>query len=472
MKTQASSSSPIGTPCPPPETETSSERAQHANPKGASTRTSRERSDGFSAADLEAPNAALHNAPPVNFATLGSRSAARLVCDRSPLFEGVFLGGFECSCHQLQDGRRLDLLQSSGHALMPEADFARLRQLGMTACRDGVSWVRAETEPGQFDFAFLKPVVRAADRQGLQVIWDLMHFGWPEHVDVFATTFPRRFARYASAFVQWLKTQTHSSTMITPINEMSYLAWAGGDVRCMNPFESARGVELKVQLVKATIDAIDAIRRVIPTARFLQPEPLINIVPDPAHPKTFRRVESDNLLQYQVWDMLCGRIWPALGGHPRYLDIVGVNFYADNQFMLDGTTIWQGDERYRPLSEMLLDAWQRYRRPMILSETGHEGDARAPWLHYVCNECLVAMTAGCQLHGVTIYPVVNTLGWGDDRRCENGLWDDADEAGERPICQELAREIERQTPRLRAARARVLTAADTVAAVAQPRDIE
>jgi hypothetical protein len=244
--------------------------------------------------------------------------------------------------------------------------------------------------------------------------------------------------------------------MVAPINEMSYLSWAGGDVRCMNPFQAARGVELKVQLVRATIGAIEAIRDVIPNARFLQPEPVINIVADPNHPKTWRRVESDNLLQFQVWDMLCGRIWPALGGNEKYLDIIGVNFYSDNQFMLDGTTIFRGDPRYRPFAEMLVDVWDRYRRPMIVSETGNEGSERQAWLSYVCDECLTALDAGCELHGVTLYPILNTLGWGDDRRCENGLWDDADARGERPIHLPLAEEIERQTPRLRASRAQRL----------------
>jgi beta-glucosidase/6-phospho-beta-glucosidase/beta-galactosidase len=299
-------------------------------------------------------------------------------------------------------------------------------------------------------------MLRAADRHGIQVIWDLMHFGWPADIDVFAPGFPKRFARYAGAFARWYSEQTDSPPMLAPINEISFISWAGADVRCMNPFESARGVEMKVQLVRASIEAIEAIRHVLPHARFLQPEPVINIVPHPEHPKTWRRVEADNLLQYQLWDMLTGRIWPSLGGDPKYLDIVGVNYYSDNQFMLDGTTITQGDLRYRPFSSMLLDVWNRYGRPMVVSETGHEGDARAPWLRYVCEECILALNAGCELHGVTLYPVVNTLGWGDDRRCENGLWDDADEQGQRPIYAPLAEEIERQTPRLTAARERVL----------------
>jgi hypothetical protein len=183
---------------------------------------------------------------------------------------------------------------------------------------------------------------------------------------------------------------------------------------------------------------------------------VINIVPDEAHPLTWRRVESDNLLQYQAWDMLTGAIWPALGGHPRYLDIVGVNFYPNNQFMLDGRTIERGDARYRPFADMLLEVWSRYRRPMIVSETGSEGSDRATWLRYVCDESAAALARGCELHGITLYPVVNHPGWLDDRCCENGLWDYPDEDGERAICLPLAQELGRQGPRMLAARAALL----------------
>jgi hypothetical protein len=374
----------------------------------------------------------------------------------APLFDGVFLGGFECSCHKLEDGRRLNVTRATRHDEFARLDYARLRDFDMSACRDGVAWVDVERTQHVYDFSSVLARVRAAERERVQVIWDLMHFGWPDDVDVFSPAFPRRFGRYAAAFARWLSSETDAPAMVAPINEMSFLSWAGGDVRYMNPFQAARGVELKVQLVRATIEAIEAIRSVLPRARFLQPEPVINIVPDPNQPKTWRRVESDNLLQFQVWDMLCGRIWPSLGGSERYLDIIGVNFYSDNQFMLDGTTITRKDERYRPFAELLLNVWDQYRRPMIVSETGHEGVERAPWLNYVCNECSAALDAGCELHGITLYPVVNTLGWGDDRRCENGLWEDANDRGERGLHRPLADEIRSQTPRLLASRARTL----------------
>ena len=37
-------------------------------------------------------------------------------------------------------------------------------------------------------------------------------------------------------------------------------------------------------------------------------------------------------LVFQAWDMICGRLFPELGGSPRHLDIVGINYYWTNQW--------------------------------------------------------------------------------------------------------------------------------------------
>ena len=136
--------------------------------------------------------------------------------------------------------------------------------------------------------------------------------------------------------------------------------------------------------------------------------------------------------------------------------MVGVNFYSNNQFTPEGATIERGDVRYRPFSKMLLDVWERYQRPMIVSETGSEGAGRAPWLRYVSGQCVAALQQGCELHGITLYPIVNHPGWADERHCHNGLWDYADDAGEREPDEALLGEILRQTPRLEAARGGML----------------
>jgi hypothetical protein len=94
---------------------------------------------------------------------------------------------------------------------------------------------------------------------------------------------------------------------------------------------------------------------------------------------------------------------------------------------------------------------------MIVAETGCEGHSRASWLRYVASECSIALRAGCELHGVTLYPVLNHPGWLDERHCENGLWGYADAYGDRPIHVPLAEELHRQAPLLDADRADMLS---------------
>jgi hypothetical protein len=211
-----------------------------------------------------------------------------------------------------------------------------------------------------------------------------------------------------------------------------------------------------MQLVLGTIDAIEAIRDIFPAARFVHAEPLIQIVAPRDNPRVWRKVDCDNAYQYEALDMLSGKVWPRLGGHPKYLDIVGVNFYSDNQFTPDGKTIRRENPEYKPFSSMLLDSWRHFERPVLITETGCEGGERAPWLRYVADECVRALDAGVPLHGCTLYPILNHPGWLDDRHCQNGLWDYADDAGHRVVYEPLLAEIQRQAPRLEAARARTL----------------
>lgn len=359
------------------------------------------------------------------------------------LFDDIFLGGFSSSCHKLADGGRFDLAASAQHLKFVDRDYMRLRSVGMNACRDAISWVRT----GGYDFSSAVPMVRAAERHGVQVIWDLMHSGWPDHVDPLNPAFPVQFGRYAGAFASWIANETDLPLMVSPINEMSFLAWAAGDFRGMNPFEAARSVELNVQLVRATIEAIEAIRSIVPNARFVQPEPIVHVASNRP---------SDDLLQFLPWDMLRGDVWPAVGGHPRYLDIVGVNFFPDHQFLLDGTVLRRDDARYKPLAKMLVEVWNRYRRPMLVSETGSDGDDRAPWLHYVCGQSVIAMRHGVELHGIAVHSIASRPEWGDERNCQTGLWEYADAQGNRIIHLPMLDEIQRQRGRLLAARGEVL----------------
>jgi beta-glucosidase/6-phospho-beta-glucosidase/beta-galactosidase len=93
---------------------------------------------------------------------------------------------------------------------------------------------------------------------------------------------------------------------------------------------------------------------------------------------------------------------------------------------------------------MIVELYERYRRPFFIAETGIEDERRPTWFRYVCGEALAAAKQGVQLEGICLYPIVNHPGWVDDRHCYNGLWDYANDAGDREIYQPLADELKRQ----------------------------
>jgi hypothetical protein len=72
-------------------------------------------------------------------------------------------------------------------------------------------------------------------------------------------------------------------------------------------------------------------------------------------------------------------------------------------------------------------------------------DARPEWLGYVGAEVRAARAAGVPVEGICLYPVLNHLGWDDDRHCQNGLLDfPHDAAGRRGVVAPLADELARQ----------------------------
>jgi beta-glucosidase/6-phospho-beta-glucosidase/beta-galactosidase len=380
-------------------------------------------------------------------------------------FQSFFLGGFECSTHRRRDGRRLDVLAATEHDRHAADDYAQLAGHGIRTVREGFRWHLVEPRTGCYDFSSVLPMVRAAQATGTQVLWDLLHFGWPDDVDPFGPGFVRRFARYARACASMLDGETDAVPWYVPVNEISFLAWGGGDAAWINPYCTGRGFEFKVQLCRAAIEAIEAIRDVQPHARIATAEPVINIVPlDPDDAGQRAEAEGHRQAQFQAWDMLAGRLWPQLGGDPKYLDLLGVNFYYNNQRVHGGGLLTdRSDPRYRPFRAMLEEVHARYGRPVFVAETGIEGeahvtgnpryemplpateDARPEWLRYVGAEVRAARAAGVPVEGICLYPVLNHLGWDDDRHCQNGLLDfPRDAAGQRGVIAGLAEELARQ----------------------------
>ena len=371
--------------------------------------------------------------------------------DTSP-FRSFIMGGFEGSSHRRADGRQLDLIDATRHDVFAASDFGLLAQAGITTVRDAFRWHLIETEPGQFDWSSALPLIRAAREAGVQPIWDLCHYGVPHHLDIWSPAFVDDFARFAAAATRLLQEEGDPAPFLCTMNEISYWAWAGGDQALMYPAARHRGPALKRQLAQAAIAAIHAIRAVAPHARFVMAEPLIHVTTWPEATKTARSAAAAHrAAQFEAFDIVAGRLYPELGGTEACLDVVGVNFYPDNQFVRGGGTIPLGHHLYRPLRELLAEVHQRYGRPLLLTETGAEGGNGPGWLHYVMGEVRAVLRDGIPLDGVCLYPVMDYPGWRNARHCRVGLIELDRSWQHRTLDAALQAQLEEEAPLLRTA---------------------
>jgi beta-glucosidase/6-phospho-beta-glucosidase/beta-galactosidase len=361
----------------------------------------------------------------------------------SPLFRSFFMGGFECSTFKRRNGERLDLVASTKHDIFCHRDYQRLQRQGLCTAREGLRWHLIERRPGQYDFSSAMPMIEAARAEGIQILWDVCHYGWPDDLDIFSPEFIDRYAKFSKAFARLIANESDEVPFFAPINEISFFSWGAAEAAKLFPYIHGRGSELKRHLVRAAIAGMDAIWEVLPRARFLQIDPIIHIVADPKRPQQAPIAEAYRQSQYQAWEMLAGRVSPELGGAEKYLDIVGVNYYPHNQWVYHGKMLKHSDPRRRPFRDLLMETYTRLRKPIFIAETGTEWRARRAWLRNVCNEVSHAIDDGVPIDGICLYPIVNHPGWVDDRHCHNGLWDYANKRGDRKICRSLAVELKR-----------------------------
>lgn len=274
----------------------------------------------------------------------------------------------------------------------------------------------------------------------------MFHYGYPDDLDIFSAEFVDRFARFSAATVEFLSNETDGTLFICPVNEISFFSWMAGEVGGFYPFARRRGDELKRQLVRTIIHAIDAIRAVSEDVRFIQTDPAIHVTTGGKNPSARRGAEKYRLAQFEAFDMLSGRRESELGGKPEYLDIIGLNYYFHNQwFYPNRRKILRGNRLYRPLHEILGEFYERYHRSILIAETGIEDEMRADWFRYICEQTRIAQSNGVSIEGICLYPIVNHPGWDDERHCQNGLWCYPNENGEREIYQSLADEVNFQS---------------------------
>lgn len=352
------------------------------------------------------------------------------------MFQSYFLAGFEGSTGYNRHGEWFDQIAATGHDKTHDDDYRDLARLGMLAARDTIRWPLVDLGRGRYDFSSVEPFVTSARRHGVEVIWDLFHYGYPPDVDLFDDSFVDRFAAYCYTVARYIQQRTDGTCWFTPVNEPSFLSYAAGEAGLFAPHATGRGWDLKVMLAKAAIAGIDAIRAACRSARIVNVDPLCRVA-CPAGRDDLAEAARDfnERLVFQAWDMLAGRLLPELGGSPAHLDVVGVNYYWTNQWEFGASSNEDGiipplgddDPRRMGLADLMETVASRYGQPLILSEIAQVGARRADLVHEIAHESLEMFDRDIPIGGVCLYPILGMPEWHErDTWVEMGLWD--------PVC--------------------------------------
>jgi hypothetical protein len=348
---------------------------------------------------------------------------------RNSLFPTFFISGFECSTFRWKDRQRRDLVAETQHDRHVFEDYALLRSLGIGAAREGVPWPMIDIG-GRCDFSRMDPYIAALNRNGVLPIWDLCHYGYPDDLDPYSPEFTERFASYARQAAEYLIPRNPGPHFFTPINEITFWGFMGGEWGWAAPYGASRDEReaLRLALCKADIAAVNAIRSVDPRARMLHVDPLVLIAAPKDRPDLKAAAEAETEHDtFAAWDIIGGISRPELGGSPEILDIVGVNCYSFGQMEYRESgphaALPPGDDRVRPLCDLLVKVWERYRRPVVVAETSGLHDGRADWLRDVTHEALAAVLAGVDLHALCLFPAVDMPDWHTGGWVHNGICD-------------------------------------------------
>ena len=327
------------------------------------------------------------------------------------MFRSFAWAGYEAASHLRGDHVRVDALKSSGHDRWARLDHAILGSLGVRTVREALRWHLIGE--GTRDWSSAQVQVEAALLMGVEIVWDICHWGVPDGMDVMAPDWPKRLADFAHDAAQMLRREGGAVAGWVPVNEMSFWAWAGGHMGYFGPHLTDQGDALKRQLVHGHRAVVNALRQLGRAEPMLVCEPLIWV-----HPAS--DAEADVVEAHSLVESSFDAIRWVLEADPTAIDVIGLNFYPHNQWVMHGERLLGADPRKRSLSPLLADVSRRFGLPLVVSETGAEEPDGDAWLAEISDQLSIALAAGVPVHGVCVYPVTDYLGWDDERHCPCG----------------------------------------------------
>lgn len=357
-------------------------------------------------------------------------------------------GGIECTINRVGT-KTYDQLARCGHYRRGD-DLERIAALGIRTMRYPLLWERAAAgRRGEYDWSFADERLAQLRGLGIEPIAGLVHHGCgPAHTQLLDESFASGLADYAGRLAQrfpWLQ-------WYTPVNEPLTTARFSGLYGHWHPHErSARAfARILVNECRATVLAMQAIRRVNPAAQLVQTDDLGTIY-STRHLQ--RQADFENDRRWLAWDMLLGRVdgsHPLHGhlvgsgigpgelawfrDHPCDIGVIGIDHYVTSDRFLDhrleryprathggnGRDLYADVEAVRvrehpgtSLRQIVRAAAERYRLPIALTEVhiGCTEDEQVRWLHEAWTTCAQLEASGVPVRAVTSWAMLGSYDW-------------------------------------------------------------
>jgi len=357
-------------------------------------------------------------------------------------------GGVECTINRVGD-TFFSQLERAGH-VNRAGDLALFSSLGIRALRYPVLWeATAPDGAGCADWRFADERLGELQRLGIRPIVGLVHHGsGPRHTHLLDPAFATGLARFAGAVAErfpWVDDWT-------PVNEPLTTARFSALYGLWYPHarDDRSFVLALLNQCRATVLAMQAIRRVNPRARLVQTDDLSRTY---GTAQVAAAVDFYNERRWLAWDLLCGRVapgkpmWTYLVAHGATADelhwfaeqgcrpdIIGVNYYVNGERWLDHrldrypARLHGGpaDGRFADIESvralatpgpgiapLIAEVWERYGLPVAITEA-HIDARREDQLHWLLDIWRAAeglRADGIDLRAVTTWSLLGAFDW-------------------------------------------------------------
>jgi beta-glucosidase/6-phospho-beta-glucosidase/beta-galactosidase len=363
-----------------------------------------------------------------------------IVTESKPFSDGRFrlgVGIEDTFVVEEGEGRRaLDEYELTQHYERWEDDLALAAQSGATTIRYGLPWYRLNPGPGQFDWSWADRVVDRLMELGLEVIFDLVHYGTPHWLEqsFLNRDYPEAVADYARALAERYGDRIAAWT---PLNEPQWTARRSGEMGIWPP--ALTGHDGYVRLVLQICRGICLSQRAIQKAS-RRPPAFVHVE------ATFRYaaapgVASDEMAlmaerRFLALDLVTGRVGAdhplhaylsKNGAQPADLawfeanaiepDIIGLNYYpmwSTFEYADRGAGIEprERDDGVEGLLDVVREYGARYGKPVMVTETSFEGtvDQQVAWLRDSV-AALLAIRAEQPVAGYVWWPFFDQFMW-------------------------------------------------------------